>query len=212
MFLILLGAPGTGKGTQASLLAEKTGWLHLSTGDMLREAVSNRTILGEAAKKFMDQGALVPDDLVISMLLERLHGEDAQEGVILDGFPRNLPQARALDEALEQAGRGVDLALNIAVPDEELVQRLSGRWLCRQCGHIYNIATGKPDACARCGGELYQRDDDKPETVKARIAKQKPPADMMSHYRLNQKLIDINGMQPVEKVTAQMQAVLGDWK
>jgi adenylate kinase len=212
VFLILLGAPGTGKGTQASLLAEREGWLHLSTGDMLREAVNNRTILGEAAKKYMDQGALVPDDLVITMLLERLKRDDAQEGVILDGFPRNLSQAKALDEALESDGRWVDLALNIAVPDEELVKRLSGRWLCRKCGRIYNISSGKPEACDRCGGELYQRDDDKPETVKSRIAKQKPPPEMMSHYRLAQKLVDINGMQPVEKVTEQMQAVLEEWK
>lgn len=212
MFLILLGAPGTGKGTQAQLLAEKEGWLHVSTGDMLRDVVSRKTILGEAAKKFMDQGALVPDELVISMLVERIGQADAQAGLILDGFPRNLAQAEALDEALAKAGRCVDLAVNIAVPDEELVRRLSGRWMCRNCGAIYNAASGLPEKCTRCGGELYQREDDQPHTVKARMQKQKPPADMMSHYRLAGRLVDINGLQSVDKVTKQILNVLDDWK
>lgn len=212
MFLILLGAPGTGKGTQASVLAEREGWLHVSTGDMLRDAVARKTILGEAAKKFMDQGALVPDELVISMLVERIGQPDAQSGLILDGFPRNLAQAEALDEALEKAGRRVDLAVNIAVPDEELVKRLGGRWMCRSCGRIFNESAGLPKQCDRCGGELYQRDDDKPETVKSRLQKQKPPPEMMAHYRLAGKLVDVNGMQPVEKVTKQILHVLDDWK
>ena len=212
MFLILLGAPGTGKGTQASLLAEKEGWLHVSTGDMLRDAVSRKTILGEAAKKYMDQGALVPDQLVISMLVERIGQPDAQSGLILDGFPRNLAQAQALDEALEKAGRAVDLAVNIAVPDDELVSRLGGRWMCRKCGRIYNEAAGLPAKCERCGGELYQREDDKPATVKSRLEKQKPPPAMMAHYRLAGRLVDVNGMQPVEKVTKQIQNILNDWK
>lgn len=213
MFLILLGAPGSGKGTQAQLLAEKEGWLHISTGDMLREAVAANSVLGEAAKKYMDQGGLVPDELVIDMLVERLKRPDAQEGVILDGFPRNISQARALDESLEKAGKAVDLALNIAVPDEDLVSRLSSRWLCRQCGRIFS-STGGPgvDRCERCGGELYQRDDDKPETVRARLQLQKPPPEMLSHYRLAGKLIDINGRQSVDQVTAQMMAVLEEWK
>jgi adenylate kinase len=208
VFLILLGAPGTGKGTQAGLLAEKEGWLHVSTGEMLRDAVNRRTILGEAAKKYMDQGALVPDQLVISMLVERISQPDAQSGLILDGFPRNLAQAEALDDALNRAGRCVDLAVNIAVPDDELVTRLSGRWMCRSCGKIYNQASGLPEKCERCGGELYQRDDDKPETVKSRLQKQKPPPEMMSHYRLAGKLVDVNGMQPVDKVTQQIESVL----
>ena len=212
MFLILLGAPGTGKGTQAQLLAEREGWLHISTGDMLREAVTRKTMLGEAAKKYMDQGALVPDELVIGMLVERIGLPDAQEGLILDGFPRNLTQAKALDEALEGAGRAVDLAVNIAVTDDELVKRLSGRWMCRNCGAIYNVVTGKPERCQRCGGELYQREDDKPETVKSRLQHQKPPPELMAHYRLAGKLIDINGMQDVDKVTQQLRAVLHEWK
>jgi adenylate kinase len=212
VFLILLGAPGTGKGTQAHLLAEREGWLHVSTGDMLREAVAQKTALGEKAKEYMEQGALVPDELVIGMLVERIGQPDAQAGLILDGFPRTLAQAQALDRALEAAGRSVDLAVNIAVPDEELVKRLSGRWMCRNCGAIYNVATGKPDKCKRCGGELYQREDDKPETVRSRLQKQKPPPEMMAHYRLAKKLIDINGMQGVEKVTEQLMNVLHGWK
>ena len=208
MFLILLGAPGTGKGTQAHLLAEKEGWLHVSTGDMLREAVSSKTALGVEAKKFMDQGALVPDELVIGMLIERISQPDAQEGLILDGFPRNLAQAQALDKALEANSRTVDVAINITVPDEELVSRLSGRWMCRNCGAIYNVSTGKPDKCTSCGGELYQREDDKPETVRSRLEKQKPPAEMIEHYRAQGRLVDIDGMQDVDKVTQQIETVL----
>ena len=211
--LILLGSPGTGKGTQAKILAERKGWLHVSTGDMLREAVTNKTMLGEAAKKYMDQGALVPDDLVIDMLIERIRQPDAQNGLILDGFPRNLAQATALDDSLSKAGKAVDLALNIAVPDEDLVKRLSSRWLCRNCGTPYSETSGLPAGkkCTRCGGELYQRDDDKPETVKARLQNQKPPPDMMAHYRLNGKLVDVNGVQSIDKVTEQMLAILEEF-
>ena len=197
MHLILLGAPGTGKGTQAKLLAEKKGWLHISTGDMLREAVANKTILGEAAKKFMDQGALVPDELVIDMLIERIRRPDADAGFVLDGFPRNLAQAEALDAALSRAGKSIDAAVNIAVPDEELVRRLANRWICRTCGSIYSE---RHTECPRCGGELYQRDDDKPETVRSRLEKQKPPANMREHYAQTKKLIDIDGTQPIQKV------------
>jgi adenylate kinase len=212
VFLILLGAPGTGKGTQAQLLAEKEGWLHVSTGDMLRDAVARKTILGEAAKKYMDQGALVPDELVIDMLVDRIGQPDAQQGLILDGFPRNLAQARALDEALTKAGRGVDLAINITVPDEELVRRLSTRWMCRGCGAIYSASAGVPERCQRCGGELYQREDDRPETVKSRLQQQKPPSEMIQHYRDAEKLVDINGMQDVHKVTQDLADILEDWK
>jgi adenylate kinase len=206
--LILLGAPGTGKGTQAHLLAEKEGWLHVSTGDMLREAVANQTPLGVEAKKFMDQGALVTDELVIGMLIERISKPDAQEGLILDGFPRNLAQAKALDDALKAAGGSVDVAISITAPDDELVSRLSGRWMCRNCGAIYNVSTGKPDKCTNCGGELYQREDDKPETVRSRLEKQKPPAEMIEHYRAQGRLAEIDGMQDVDAVTHEIEAVL----
>jgi len=213
LHLILLGAPGTGKGTQANILAERKGWLHVSTGDMLREAGAAGTVLGRTAKKYMDEGALVPDELVIRMLVERIGGPDAAAGFVLDGFPRNLAQAVALDEALAKASKAIDLALNITAPDDELVRRLGGRWLCRGCGAIYQEASSPPRVagkCDRCGGELYQRDDDKPETVRARLERQKPPAALLAHYRDGGKLIDVNGLQPVEKVTeALLRAVHG---
>jgi adenylate kinase len=191
MFLILLGAPGTGKGTQAKLLAERKGWLHVSTGDMLREAVAS--------------SALVPDALVIDMLVERIGRPDAQSGFVLDGFPRNLAQAKALDGALTKAGKAIDAAVNISVPDEELVRRLANRWLCRECGSIFNKPDGK---CSRCGGELFQREDDKAETVRARLQQQKPPSDMLAHYRDEKKLKDLDGTQSVEQVTAAMLAAI----
>jgi len=212
MYLILLGAPGSGKGTQAEVITKQTGWKHISTGDMLREAVVNGSELGKAAKSYMDAGSLVPDDLVIAMLLERIKEPDAADGFILDGFPRSLPQAEALDEALERAGKGIDLALNIAVPDEELVRRLGGRWLCRNCGAIYHEVANPPRVagkCDRCGHELYQRNDDRPETVLARLQNQKPPAAMIAHYRRKGKLFEVDGVQPVEDVTAEILGAIG---
>jgi adenylate kinase len=205
LYVILLGAPGTGKGTQANVLAERFGWPHIATGDMLREAVAAGTELGKAAKGYMDQGALVPDDLVVKMLVERIRREDAKAGFVLDGYPRTLTQAVALDEALAKEGKAIDVAFNIAVPDEELVRRLGGRWLCRNCGAIYHDVTNPPRTpgkCDRCGGELYQRDDDKPETVRARLEQQKPPQDLIQHYRTRGTLEDIDGARAVEVVTA----------
>lgn len=212
MHLILLGAPGTGKGTQAHILAERYSWLHVSTGDMLRANVANGTELGTKAKEFMDRGALVPDELVIDMLVDRISQSDAEAGFVLDGFPRNLAQAQALDAALERSGRVIDIALQITVPDDELVKRLGGRWLCRGCGAIYHEVTNPPQTagrCDKCGGELYQRDDDRPETVRNRLEQQKPPAEMVDHYRQAGKLVDIDGLQPVEKVTEDLVAAVG---
>jgi len=204
VYLILLGAPGTGKGTQAKILAERKGWLHISTGDMLREQVAQKTQFGVEAKSYMDRGALVPDVLIISMLQSRIREPDAARGFVLDGFPRNLAQAKALDHALTSTGKNIDLALNITVPDEELVRRLSGRWICRTCGEIYQESTRPPKVAGRCdkdGGELYQRNDDKPETVRQRLADQKPPEDLLRHYRRKGKLVEIDGTQKVEDVT-----------
>jgi adenylate kinase len=199
LILILLGAPGTGKGTQAKLLAEKRGWLHLSTGDMLRENVARQTELGRQAKSYMDSGNLVPDGLIIDMLLDRIARPDVEAGLILDGFPRTLPQAAALDEALAGQGKAVDLAINVTAPDEELVRRLSSRWLCRSCGHI---AGSKLAKCPNCGGsDFFQRDDDKPEQVRTRLQTMKPPAEMLAHYGNAGKLREVNGMQPIERVT-----------
>jgi adenylate kinase len=204
LYLILLGAPGTGKGTQAKVLAERFGWPQISTGDMLREAVASGSELGKTAKGYMDAGALVPDELVIEMLAERIGRLDAQAGFVLDGYPRTLAQAQALDDVLSREGKRIDMAFNIVVPDDELVRRLGGRWLCRNCGAIYQESTSPPmvaGKCDKCGGELYQREDDKPETVRARLEKQKPPADLIVHYRDAKKLHDVDGAQDVAKVT-----------
>jgi len=209
MYLILLGAPGTGKGTQAKVLAERFGWPQISTGDMLREAVATGTELGKTAKGYMDAGGLVPDEVVIGMLVERIGRDDARSGFILDGFPRTLAQAVALDEALANEGKSIDLAPYITVPDDELVKRLGGRWVCRSCGAIYHEVTNPPAVagkCDKCGGELYQRDDDKPETVRARLEKQKPPVELVAHYRDGNKLVEIDGEQDVDAVTAQLLA------
>ena len=217
MFLILLGAPGTGKGTQAKILAERRGWLHLSTGDMLREALAAGSEPGRAAKEYMDAGALVPDEIVSRMVAERISRADAAAGFVLDGFPRNLAQAVALDRALGGDGKAIDLALNIVAPDDELVRRLGGRWLCRGCGAIYQEASSPPRVagrCDRCGGELYQREDDRPETVRARLASQKPPADLLAHYRAKGRLVDVDGVRAVEQVTADLLCAIdaGDGK
>jgi adenylate kinase len=212
LHLILLGAPGTGKGTQAKILADRYNWLHVSTGDMLRANIANGTELGAKAKEYMDRGALVPDELVIDMLVKRIEEPDAEAGFVLDGFPRNLAQAKALDEALAREDKTIDMALNISVPDDELVKRLGGRWLCRNCGAIYHEITNPPATpgkCDRCGGELYQRDDDRPETVRARLEQQKPPAAMIDHYREGGKLVDIDGQQGVEGVTEDLVTALG---
>ena len=211
MYLILLGAPGTGKGTQADIIAERFRWPHISTGDMLREAVARGTDLGKQAKAYMDRGELAPDDLVIAMLVERIGQSDCQSGFLLDGFPRNLAQAEALDRALADASKAIDLAINITVPDAELVRRLSGRWLCRDCGAIYHQVTSPPRVagkCDKCGGELYQREDDRPETVRARLERQKPPADLIEHYRRKGRLKDIDGSRPIEAVTAAVMAAV----
>jgi adenylate kinase len=211
LYLILLGAPGSGKGTQAKVLAERFKWLHLSTGDMLREAVAAGTELGKKAKGFMDAGALVPDEVVIGMLVERIGKRDAEPGFVLDGFPRNLAQAVALDAALTRAGKSIDLALNIVVPDEELLKRLGGRWICRSCGAIYHEVYNKEKITGRCDicqGELYQRDDDKPETVRSRLDQQRPPEALLEHYRIAGNRVDINGLQAVESVTKDLLAAV----
>jgi len=207
LYLILLGSPGTGKGTQANILADRFSWLHVSTGDMLREAVTAGTELGKAAKSYMDQGALVPDNVVIGMLVERINRPDAEAGFVLDGFPRNLAQAIALDEALRQQGKSIDVVLNIVVPEEDLLKRLTGRWLCPNCGEIYHSQSRPPKqagVCDKCGTQLIQRDDDKPETVKARLEKQRTPDNLLAHFRDQKKLKDVDGQQAVDKVTADL--------
>ncbi len=207
MNLILLGPPGTGKGTQAKLIADRLGALHVATGDLFRSAVKQGSELGGRAKEYMDRGELVPDDVTIDMLFDRIDQPDAQSGVIFDGFPRTLQQAEALDGALAGKGKEADAAFHITASDDEIVQRLSGRWLCPSCGAIYHEQTQPPSRaqiCDECGTELRQRDDDRPAVVRARLEKQRPPAEMLEYYRSQGKLVDIDGAQAPSDVTTDL--------
>lgn len=179
---------------------------------MFRENVKNETELGRLAKRYMDAGELVPDDVTIRMLLERIGRDDARAGTMFDGFPRNVVQAEALDRALAAQGARIDHALLISVRDEELIARLGGRWICRKCGALYherNDPPATPGICDRCGGELYQRDDDRPEVVRTRLEKQKPPADLIEHYRRADVLREVDGEQSLDQVTAALLRALG---
>lgn len=205
MYIVLLGPPGAGKGTQAQRIASATGLVHISTGDMFRENVKNETELGKLANEYMSKGDLVPDEVTIKMLLERISRDDAKAGAMFDGFPRNVVQAKALDEALAEQGARVDRAPLISVADDELVARLGGRWICRNCGKLYHERNDPPKEagkCDQCGGELYQRDDDKADVVRNRLEKQKPPAELIEHYRAAGVLREIDGERSLDDVTA----------
>ena len=172
MKIIMLGAPGAGKGTQAKKIAAKYGIPHISTGDIFRANIKNGTELGKKAKAFMDQGLLVPDELVVDLVVDRVNQDDCKNGYVLDGFPRTIPQAEALTEALEKMGQKVDFAIDVNVPDENIVKRMGGRRACVTCGATYHMVyapTKKEGICDTCGGELILRDDDKPETVQKRL-------------------------------------------
>lgn len=211
MYIVLLGPPGAGKGTQAERISKETGLLHVSTGEMFREHVRNGTELGNLAKTYMDKGDLVPDEVTISMLKERITRDDAKAGAMFDGFPRNVVQAMALDEALASSGGKIDRALLISVPDEELVGRLGGRWICRECGRLFHERFDPPAVagkCDACGGELYQRDDDRPEVVRSRLEKQKPATDLIEHYRSAGTLKEVDGQKSIDEVTAELLGAL----
>ena len=214
MYVILFGAPGAGKGTQAVILAEKTGLVHITTGELFREAIRQETELGKQAKPYYDGGQLVPDRLTIAMLLERLSQGDCARGAILDGFPRTLEQATALDEALAQEGRAIDKVVHIQVPENELLGRLSGLWNCRQCGSVYHERFQPPrqaGRCDQCGGELYQREDDRPETVRRRLEVYfQQTAPLIEYYRARGKLVEIDGDKSVEEVAKGLLAVVED--
>jgi adenylate kinase len=202
--VILLGAPGAGKGTQAPPLAEHLGIPIVATGDLFRAAVRDGTPLGMEARQYMDAGRLVPDDIVVRLLLDRLSRTDAQDGVILDGFPRTAVQAKALDDALAERGTAVCSAVLVEVPEEELVQRMSGRWVCRAAGHPYNEIFSPPRVPGICdidGSELYQRPDDRPDTIRARMAQQLGAlAEVVEHYRDSGVLTAVDGLQPIGEV------------
>ena len=203
-FIVLLGPPGVGKGTQAKILSEGTGLAHISSGDLFRENLKNQTELGKLAQTFMTRGELVPDDVTIAMIRDRLSRPDCKAGAILDGFPRTPAQAEALEVMLKEFEGQVDAVPVMIVANDELVERLSNRWTCRASGHIFNAKTNPPKETGKCdfdGSELYQRDDDKAETVKHRIhvyMDQSLP--LISHYRDRGKLIEIDGMQSIEEV------------
>jgi adenylate kinase len=207
-----LGPPGAGKGTQAKLIAEKQGLVHVSSGDLFREHLKGQTELGKKAQGYMNRGELVPDDVTIGMIRERLSQPDCQKGALLDGFPRTPVQADALNEMLKEFNGKVDVVPYISVPSEVLIQRLGGRWTCRLNGHIFHEKfnpPAQPGVCDFDGSELYQRDDDKPETVERRIKvyfEQTSP--LIEYYRSRGLLVEIDGTLPIDEVTQQMLAAI----
>lgn len=213
MRLILLGPPGAGKGTQATRLVEKYEIPQISTGDILRAAVRQGTELGKSAKAYMDAGKLVPDAVVIGIIGERLREADCANGYILDGFPRTVAQADALKDTVAQLGQGIDHVLSVEVPNEELVQRLSGRRTCKGCGAMYHLKFSPPKAagrCDKCGGELFQRDDDQEATIRARLkVYDEQTAPLISYYRKAGLLRPIDGKGGMEEILGRITAVLG---
>jgi adenylate kinase len=210
--VILLGAPGAGKGTQAPLLARRLGVPVVATGDLFRAAVRDGTALGVEARRYMDAGQLVPDEITVRLLLDRLSRGDAVQGAVLDGFPRTRAQARALDTALADRGAAVGAAVLVDVPIEELVRRMSGRWICRQAGHPYHEVFSPPHVAGVCdldGSELYQRRDDRPDTVRARMDQQLGALnDVIEHYREAGILHTVDGRLPIDEVAAAIDAAL----
>ncbi|MCR4566908.1 MAG: adenylate kinase [Pseudobutyrivibrio sp.] len=213
MKIIMLGAPGAGKGTQAKQIADKYSIPHISTGDIFRANIKNGTELGKKAKEYMDQGLLVPDELTCDLVMDRIAMDDAKNGFVLDGFPRTIPQAEALDAALSKIGQAMDYAIDVDVPDENIINRMSGRRACLNCGatyHIKSIPPKKEGVCDSCGSNLVLREDDKPETVKKRLDvyhEQTQP--LIEYYRGKNILKSVNGVQPMEKVFEDITAILG---
>lgn len=207
MNIVLLGAPGAGKGTQGQKLVEEYGIAHISTGDLLRAAVKAQSELGKQAKAYMDAGQLVPDQLVIDLVKERLAEPDAQKGFMLDGFPRNIAQAETLDAELKDMGVELDAALLVDVPFDVIVERLSSRRTCRACGYTAPAGT---DTCPRCGGEMYQRDDDKPETISKRLdTYQNQTQPLIDYYKGHGILKAVDGNRAVDEVYVDVKKVLG---
>lgn len=212
MNVILLGAPGAGKGTQAKFIAEKYGIPQVSTGDILREAVAKGTELGKKAKEFMNQGKLVPDEVVIGIVKDRLGQKDCEKGFILDGFPRTIAQAEALDRIVSEMGKKIDAVINVNVPEEEVVKRIVNRRICKKCGAIYHLIFEPPKkngVCDKCGGELYQRDDDREEVVRERFAVYKRNTQpLIDYYRKKGILYDVDGTKDIGNVRSEILSIL----
>ena len=214
MKIVMLGAPGAGKGTQAVMICEKYGIPHISTGDIFRSNIKNGTELGKKAKEYMDQGKLVPDELTIQLLLDRVAQDDCKNGYVLDGFPRTIPQAEVLTKALAETGSKVDYAINVDVPDENIVNRMGGRRACLNCGATYHIVfnpTKVEGKCDACGSDTVLRDDDKPETVQKRLSvyhEQTQP--LIDYYKAQGILKSVDGTQPMDKVFTDIVAILGE--
>lgn len=213
MKIIMLGAPGAGKGTQAKMIAERYNIPHVSTGDIFRANIKNNTELGRKAKEYMDKGELVPDELTVSILLDRVAQDDCKTGYVLDGFPRTIPQAEILDQELTKLGETIDFAINVDVPDENIIKRMSGRRACVSCGatyHIEHIPPKKEGICDTCGSELILRDDDKPETVKNRLNvyhTQTQP--LIEYYSKKGVLRDVDGTRDMKDVFDDITSILG---
>ena len=214
MKIIMLGAPGAGKGTQADKICAKYNIPHISTGDIFRANIKNNTELGQKAKSYMDKGELVPDELVVDLVVDRIKADDCTNGYVLDGFPRTIPQAEALDAALAAINDKVDYAINVEVPDENIINRMSGRRACVACGatyHIVHIPTKVDGVCDKCGAELILRDDDKPETVKNRLNvyhEQTQP--LINYYEGKGILKEVDGTVDMNEVFAAITAILGE--
>lgn len=213
MKIIMLGAPGAGKGTQAERIAEKYQIPHISTGDIFRANIKEGTELGKKAKSYMDQGLLVPDSLTVDLVMDRIAQEDCKNGYILDGFPRTIPQAESLTEALKARGEALDFAIDVNVPDENIIARMSGRRACLSCGSTYHIvyaAPAKDGVCDKCGSALVLRDDDKPETVKKRLAVYHDQTQPLIEYYGEKKILHtVDGTKDMEQVFQDITNILG---
>ena len=214
MKLIMLGAPGAGKGTQAKRIAAKYGIPHISTGDIFRANIKNGTELGKKAQTYMDQGLLVPDELVCDLVVDRIQQSDCEKGYVLDGFPRTIPQAEALTAALEKLGTGIDYAINVEVPDANILNRMGGRRACLGCGATYHVEFNAPKQegiCDTCGAELVLRDDDKPETVQKRLDVYHEQTQPLIDYYTNQGVLKtVDGTKNLEEVFGDIVAILGE--
>jgi len=212
--VVLLGPPGAGKGTQAKLLQDEFGACQISTGDILRKAVAEQTTLGKEASGYINRGALVPDDVIVNLVAERLKERDCENGFILDGFPRTIPQAEGLDRILKTAGLSLNGVLSVQVPESIIIERLAGRRTCRSCGALSHMVFNPPKkagVCDRCGGELYQRDDDREETIANRLkVYEKQTAPLANYYRERGLLREIDGVGEVDDIRARVTKALGD--